>query len=183
MARQADVARKAQTIQAELRDAKLRILADDLTQMRINMMKEVADETILREKQAEVENKMNEKKLRESELERLLLEATPRVQTAQQTWFKLASLRERFFGTRSLAMERSKLVAEEIQEQTTGADPEALEKEAKATRENSYELQKDVEIAKNFLSKATGERTATEQLFQAEQARQTNAIKSAADKR
>jgi chromosome segregation protein len=80
-------------------------------------------------------------------------------------------------------MERSKLVAEEIQEQTTGADPEALEREAKATRENSYELQKDVEVAKNFLSKATGERTATEQLFQSEQARQTNAIKSAADKR
>ena len=183
LARQADVARKAQTIQAELRDAKLRILADDLTQMRINMMKEVADETILREKQAEVESKMNVKKLRESELERLLLEATPRVQTAQQTWFKLASLRERFFGTRSLAMERAKLVKEEIQEQTTGADPEALEKEAKSTRENSYELQKDVEVAKNFLSKSSGERNATEELFQTEQARHTNAIKSAADKR
>ncbi len=72
---------------------------------------------------------------------------------------------------------------EEIQEQTTGADPEALEKEAKSTRENSYELQKDVEVAKNFLSKATGERNATEQLLQTEQARHTNAIKSAADKR
>ena len=131
LARQADVARKAQTIQAELRDAKLRILADDLTQMRINMMKEVADETILREKQSQVEEQMNGKKLRESELERLLLEATPRVQNAQQTWFKLASLRERFFGTRSLALERAKLVEEEIQEQTGGADPETLEKEAK----------------------------------------------------
>ncbi len=183
LARQADVARKAQTIQAELRDAKLRILADDLTQMREIMMKEVADETILREKQAVVESQINEKKLRESELERLLLEATPRVQTAQQTWFKLASLRERFFGTRSLAVERAKLVEEEIQEQTTGADPEALEKEAKQVRENSYELQKDVETARNFLHKSTGERTATEQLFQTEQARHNNAIKSAADKR
>jgi len=183
LARQADVARKAQTIQAELRDAKLRILADDLTQMREIMMKEVADETILREKQSVVESQINEKKLRESELERLLLEATPRVQTAQQTWFKLASLRERFFGTRSLAVERAKLVEEEIQEQTTGADPEALEKEAKQVRENSYELQKDVETARNFLHKSTGERTATEQLFQTEQARHNNAIKSAADKR
>ena len=183
LARQADVARKAQTIQAELRDAKLRILADDLTQMREIMMKEVADETILREKQTVVESQINEKKLRESELERLLLEATPRVQTAQQTWFKLASLRERFFGTRSLAVERAKLVEEEIQEQTTGADPEALEKEAKQVRENSYELQKDVETARNFLHKSTGERTATEQLFQTEQARHNNAIKSAADKR
>ena len=82
----------------------------------------------------------------------MLLEATPRVQTAQQTWFKLASLRERFFGTRSLAMERAKLVEEEIQEQTTGADPEALEKEAKSTRENSYELQKDVEVAKKLVN-------------------------------
>ena len=183
LARQADVARKAQTIQAELRDAKLRILADDLTQMREIMMKEVADETILREKQSVVESQINEKKLRESELERLLLEATPRVQTAQQTWFKLASLRERFFGTRSLAVERAKLVEEEIQEQTTGADPEALEKEAKQVRENSHELQKDVETARNFLHKSTGERTATEQLFQTEQARHNNAIKSAADKR
>ena len=78
-------------------------------------------------------------------------------------------------------MERAKLVEEEIQEQTTGADPEALEKEAKSTRENSYELQKDVEVAKNFLSKASGERNATEELFQTEQARHTNAVKSAAD--
>ena len=183
LARQADVARKAQTIQAELRDAKLRILADDLSQMKEAMLKEVADETILREKQSEVEAQINERKLRESELERLLLEATPRVQTSQQTWFKLASLRERFFGTRSLALERAKLVEEEIQEQTTGADPEALEKEAKQVRENSYELQKDVEVAKNFLNKSTGERQATEQSFQAEQARHSNAIKSAADKR
>lgn len=45
-------------------------------------------------------------------------------------------------------MERAKLVEEEIQEQTTGADPEALEKEAKSTRENSYELQKMLKLLK-----------------------------------
>ncbi|MGA0077925.1 MAG: chromosome segregation SMC family protein, partial [Candidatus Nanopelagicales bacterium] len=66
LARQADVARKAQTIQADLRDAKLRLLADDLKKMREIMEREVADETALKERQAVVEAEISKLKSREA---------------------------------------------------------------------------------------------------------------------
>jgi len=55
LGRQAEVARKAQTIQVDLRDAKARLLADDLAQLTATLQQEIADETALRERRAEVE--------------------------------------------------------------------------------------------------------------------------------
>ena len=45
LGRQAEVARRAATIQADLRDARLRLLADDLTTLRAALEQEIADET------------------------------------------------------------------------------------------------------------------------------------------
>ncbi|HEX3900942.1 MAG TPA: AAA family ATPase, partial [Mycobacteriales bacterium] len=47
LGQQADVARRASVIQADLRDARLRLLADDLTMLRGAFDAEVADETAL----------------------------------------------------------------------------------------------------------------------------------------
>src|ERR687893_515629 len=48
LGRQAELARKAAVIQADLRDSRLRVLADELVQARANLEQEVADETALR---------------------------------------------------------------------------------------------------------------------------------------
>src|SRR5688500_5268869 len=55
LGRQAEVARRAAGIQADLRDARLRLLADDLVQLRDALEKDVADETAARRRRAEVE--------------------------------------------------------------------------------------------------------------------------------
>ncbi len=55
LGRQAEVARKAVVVQTDLRDARLRLLADDLAQLTSTLEAEVADETALRERRAEVE--------------------------------------------------------------------------------------------------------------------------------
>src|SRR3712207_6241274 len=55
LGRQAEVARKAQVVQADLRDARARLLADDLVQLMAAVEAEVADEAALRERRAEVE--------------------------------------------------------------------------------------------------------------------------------
>ena len=55
LGRQAEVARRAAGIQADLRDARLRLLADDLVALRTALDADVADETAAREQRARVE--------------------------------------------------------------------------------------------------------------------------------
>src|SRR6476620_3343983 len=69
LGRQADVARRAQTIQADVRDSRLRLLADDLTTLMSTVEREVADETALIERRTEVEEALRAALAREAELE------------------------------------------------------------------------------------------------------------------
>src|SRR3954463_6564977 len=130
LGQQAEVARRAAIVQADLRDAKLRLLADDLAEMRTALDAEVADETALLARRAEVEAALAAARAREGELETALAEQTPRLARAQETWYRLAGLRERFRGTVSVAAERQRHGAEAVEEHDSGRDPEALEAEA-----------------------------------------------------
>lgn len=58
LGKQAEVAKKAATIQADLRDAKLRLLADDFIALSRTLDAEVADENALRERRALVEGEL-----------------------------------------------------------------------------------------------------------------------------
>lgn len=181
LARQADVARKAQTIQADLRDAKLRLLADDLKKMREAMDREVADETALKERQAIVEAEIAKHKTREAELEVLLSQANPKLSNAQADWFNLASLRERFLGSRSLASERAKLAEEDEQDQVSALDPEALEAEAREVRKQANDLDIELNRVKSELAQITAQRESSETAFNKEQTRFQAAQQRAAD--
>ena len=55
LGRQAEVARQAQIVQADARDARCRLLADDLAQLTARLEQEIADETALRARREEVE--------------------------------------------------------------------------------------------------------------------------------
>src|SRR3990170_625915 len=68
LGKQAEVARRAATIQSSLRDARLRLLADDLFTLRETLDKEVADETAVRERRAQVEGDFAEISERLAEL-------------------------------------------------------------------------------------------------------------------
>ena len=127
LGRQAEVAKKAATIQADLRDAKLRLLADDYIKLSITLTAEVADETALREKRSLVESELDDVRRREEELDLQSAVDSPRLVKAQETFYQLNSLREKFRGTQSLAQERSRFLAEEAEEaRTAGLDPVAL---------------------------------------------------------
>jgi chromosome segregation protein len=65
LGKQAEVARKASTIQSDVRDSKLRLLADDLLQLRSTVDSEVADESALRARKDEVEAALNTARNRE----------------------------------------------------------------------------------------------------------------------
>src|SRR5699024_12459397 len=54
LAKQADVARRAQVVQIDLRDARARLLADALVQLTSSLAQALADEAALREQRAQV---------------------------------------------------------------------------------------------------------------------------------
>ena len=85
LGKQAEVAKKAATIQADLRDAKLRLLADDLISLTKTLTAEVADETALRERRAIVEADLDRARIRESELDAQTAIDNPRLVAAQET--------------------------------------------------------------------------------------------------
>ncbi|MDX5318117.1 MAG: AAA family ATPase, partial [Actinomycetes bacterium] len=55
LGRQAEVARKAAVVQADVRDARARLLADELVTVREALEQELADESVLLQRRAEVE--------------------------------------------------------------------------------------------------------------------------------
>ena len=69
LGRQAELARKAAVFQADARDARLRLLADDLLQLQTNLDKEIADENLLRERQSKVEQQLAQLNAEISQLE------------------------------------------------------------------------------------------------------------------
>ena len=77
LGKQAEVARRAAGIQADLRDARLRLLADDLPRCATTLDKEIADETALRERREQVEAENREVQRRLAELEAALAEDAP----------------------------------------------------------------------------------------------------------
>ena len=108
LGRQAAVARRAAVIQADLRDARLRLLADDLVRLRGALQTEVADEAALKERKETTEAELKKALQREALLEDEVRQLTPRLQRAQQTWYELSQLAERVRGTVSLADARVK---------------------------------------------------------------------------
>src|SRR5881628_703703 len=69
LGKQAEIARKAAAVQAELRDARLRLYADDLVTQRAEIAKEAADEASVRARRAEVEQALEQAQSRQTSLE------------------------------------------------------------------------------------------------------------------
>ena len=154
LGRQAEVARRAVVIQSEVRDARLRIMADDLVHLREALAAEVADETALRDRQAEVDAQLAALLAQEAAAEEQAALDAPRLTTAQETWFALSGLRERFHGLVQLSAERVRHLQPEPEEEDSGRDPEQIEAEARALRAEEFELGRQVEAAREALSHA-----------------------------
>jgi chromosome segregation protein len=183
LGRQAEVARRAQVVQADLRDARARILADDLVRLTATLEAEVADETALRARKEEVERELAAGRSRFGELEQAAAAAAPRLALAQETWYRLSSLRERIRGTAGLAADRLRMLAEAEPERTPGRDPEELAAQALAVREQEEALAAEVAAARTVLETAVDARHAAERAEGEEERRLTALQRAAADRR
>jgi chromosome segregation protein len=183
LGRQAQVARRAAVIQADLRDARLRLLADDLVRLRAALRAEVADEAALRERRATVEAALAEAQAREAALEAEVAALTPRLTEAQATWYGLAQLAERVRGTVSLAEQRHRHATAPGEPERRGRDPEDLEREAARVREQEAELTEALEAARTALEDTVEHRADLEGRLAAEETRLKAAARALADRR
>lgn len=160
LGKQAEVARRAVTIQADVRDARARLLADELVQLSSTLEQEVADETALRARRAEVEQEIAAAREQLQALEREAAEAAPRLTAAAQTWYALSSLRERLRGTGTLASERTRLLGADdgADAADSGRDPQDLRAQAERARQEEAALAAEAERARTLLEARVAER-------------------------
>ncbi|MFJ5865949.1 AAA family ATPase [Streptomyces parvus] len=183
LGRQAAVARRAAVIQADLRDARLRLLADDLVTLRDALRDEIADEAELKKRKDAAEAELRTALLREAELEGEVRRLAPRLQRAQQTWYELSQLAERVRGTISLADARVRSASQAPAEERRGRDPEDLEREASRIREQEAELTAALEAAEHALEDTVAHRADLERELAAEERRLKDAARAIADRR
>ncbi|MFB6506533.1 MULTISPECIES: AAA family ATPase [unclassified Streptomyces] len=183
LGRQAAVARRAAVIQADLRDARLRLLADDLVRLRTALRSEIADEAALKQRREEAERELRAALAREAELEDEVRRLAPRLQRAQQTWYELSQLAERVRGTISLADARVKSATAPAVEERRGRDPEDMEREAARIREQEAELEAALTAAEHALEDTAAHRAELERDLAAEERRLKDAARAIADRR
>ncbi|MER5679776.1 AAA family ATPase [Streptomyces sp. NPDC002238] len=183
LGRQAAVARRAAVIQADLRDARLRLLADDLVRLREALREEIADEAALKQRREATESELKAALAREAGLEDEVRRLAPRLQRAQQTWYDLSQLAERVRGTISLADARVKSATAAPEEERRGRDPEDMEREASRIREQEAELEAALEAAEHALEDTTAHRADLERELASEERRLRDAARAIADRR
>ena len=185
LGRQAEAARRAAVTQAQARDARLRLLADDLVQLTGTLAQEDADETALLARRAEVEESTAACRGRLAELETLAAVAVPQLAAARERWYALCSLRERLLATQSLAGERVRLLDEDDRDAPVAAarDPQALLAQAARLRAQEQDLLADIADAAAALDGAVRQREALESAHAGEQQRLARLARAAADRR
>ncbi|MFD4371743.1 chromosome segregation protein SMC [Streptomyces sp. NPDC058486] len=183
LGRQAAVARRAVVIQADLRDARLRLLADDLVRHQRALHAELADEAALLARKEATEEELRAALAREAALEAEVRALAPRLERAQQSWYALSQLAERVRGTVSLADARVKSATDAPAEERRGRDPEDLEREAARVREQEAELEAALEAAERALEDTVDHRAELERALAAEERRLKDAARALADRR
>ncbi|MGV0633987.1 chromosome segregation protein SMC [Mycolicibacillus trivialis] len=182
LGRQAEMARRAATIQADLRDARLRLAADDLVARRAEFAGNTDAEATVRREHDAASARLEAATAELAGHETTLARLSERAEAAQQTWFSLSALAERVSATVRIASERAQHLDEEPAGHS-GPDPEELEAQAERVAADERELLDALQQARERLEVARTELAAQERVAaEAEQAHLA-AVRAEADRR
>src|SRR6201999_3083735 len=156
LGRQAEMARRAQTIQADLRDARLRLAADDLVTRKAEFDNTDQAETTLRREHDEAATRLEAKTVELNAHEAAVNTLSERAEAAQQTWFRLSALAERVSATVRIASERAQHL--DVEPTTTGGpDPDAVEAEGQQVAAAEQQLLAELAATRTRLDVARTE--------------------------
>ncbi|HLS03218.1 MAG TPA: AAA family ATPase, partial [Actinomycetales bacterium] len=183
LGKQAEVARRAQVIQHQLRDAGARLLADDYAQLSSAFASDIASEQAVKERQKEVENALHTQREALATGEQQAAETSRAHAQANELWYRVSSLHERVRSTLSLATERSRLLGISDESEISHRDINQREEQLERLRATLTELGAEVETAKRGLEEAETDRAEAEKQVEVEQARISRLQRIAADRR
>ncbi|MFC4905438.1 chromosome segregation protein SMC [Kocuria oceani] len=183
LGRQARVARRAQRIQHDVRDARARLLADDLVRARTSLAVDEDLERRLRAERAQAEQDLDAGRARQADVEARAARATPALNAARDTWYQLTAVQERYRSLASLAAERRRLLGPAAEPAEPARDPDRLAAQAARTRAEQDLLLEQVEDATDGLAAAIEDREAAEAAARAQDAVVTGLLRAAADRR
>ncbi|MEX5236649.1 chromosome segregation protein SMC [Kocuria arenosa] len=183
LGRQARTARRAQRIQHDVRDARARLLADDLVQARTSLAVDEDVERRLRAERAQAEQALDTGRARQADVEARAAQATPALNAARDTWYQLTAVQERYRSLASLAAERRRLLGSAAEPAEPGRDPDRLDAQAARTREEQHQLLEHVEDAVDALAEAIQEREDAEAAARDQDGVVTGLLRAAADRR
>ncbi|AKP08993.2 Chromosome partition protein Smc [Corynebacterium pseudotuberculosis] len=180
LARQAEAAQRAATVQADVRDARLRLAGHRVVELQKELNSAESQARVLLEKVEIVTEQLEEAIAQQAEVDDLLAEATPHAESAQQLWFELSALAERVAATQRIASDR----ASSIQEVPySGPDPDLLENKAERADREYQELAESAEIARERLEAILEEVLQLEEVSSAAEQEHLAQVRAIADKR
>ncbi|KUH98314.1 chromosome segregation protein SMC [Mycolicibacterium acapulense] len=182
LGRQAEMARRAQTIQADLRDARLRLAADDLVTRRAEFDNTNQAETTLRREHDEIATRLEAKTAELAAHEAAVVSLSERADAAQQRWFALSALAERVSATVRIASERAQHLDTEP-EASTGPDPDTLEAQADEVAEQERRLLGELTESRGKLEAARAELAERERIAAEAERAHMAAARAEADRR
>lgn len=182
LGRQAEMARRAQTIQADLRDARLRLAADDLVTRRAEFENTNHAETTLRREHDEIAAQLEAKTVELASHESAVEGLSERADAAQQTWFSLSALAERVSATVRIASERAQHLESEP-ETSTGPDPDALDAQADEVAAQERQLLGELTESRGILEAARAELAERERIAAEAERAHLAAARAEADRR
>ena len=157
LARQARTARRAHVIQARVRDARARLLADDLVAARDRLDAHSASEEATARRRAQLEGELASAREGLAALEDQERQWGPRVEEAGRAWSSLTTITERLRGTHMAAGQKVAL-RRQPEPEPSGEDPQALDEAAARAGEEDARLLAQVEEARTALAARTRER-------------------------
>ncbi|MFC9932613.1 chromosome segregation protein SMC [Glutamicibacter sp. NPDC127525] len=183
LGRQAKIARRAQTVQLDVRDAKSRLLADDLVTLNNKLAQDIDDESKIQAQQEDAAARLERIKKHIAELTAQMETITPRLVQIQETWVSLSTQAERYRSLAALARERGKLLESNETHFDSSRDPERLEAQAERMSEELEELEEALEDRHEILAEAVEAKEQAEEASRAEQQRMAAMLRAAADRR
>lgn len=161
LARQARVARRASLIQARVRDAKARLLADDLSSALSKLSVLEASDESAAERRASLEEQIAAARAELARLENAERASSPALDQASADWQSLTTITERLRGTLMAATQKVSLRATP-ELPPGGEDPDILDERARVAGAEDAALVTQVEEARSALTSATRAREAAE---------------------
>ena len=183
LGRQAKVARRAQRIQHDVRDALSRLIADDLVQAATALHESGRGEQQDRALAEQLRASLQDQDARIAQRQEHSEAQRHRSEQLTGGHHRLEQAAERLRSTASLAQERARSLYASATVETGGRDPEELRAQAEQVTAQAEEQQEELEAAQVRLEETSGTRAAAEEALKAEETRLTEQLRAAADRR